>query len=133
MKKVLMAAIAVFMMSGVAVAADNMVVVDNNVTTVQSGNVGDKFIALIKSYTNKINAVKSIDELVVLSEKCYEDMMAFEEKYADEIESFQYTMSEAQMAAYEKKFEAAISELDAAVEKKTEQLLNSYDVSDYDF
>ena len=64
MKKLLMVAIAVFVMSGTAVATVNVIVVNNNVTTVQSGNAIDKFIALIKSYTKKVNATKTIDELI---------------------------------------------------------------------
>ena len=59
MKKFLMAAIAVFMMAGTTIAAENVVVVNNEVTTTVSENAADKLIALIKSYTNKINAAKN--------------------------------------------------------------------------
>ena len=128
MKKFLMAAVAVFMMSGTAVATENVVVVDNNVTTVQSGNVIDKMIALLKGFTKEINAVKTVDELMKVAEKYYEEMMTFEEKYADEIARLEKTLTEAQMEEYEAKLEAALAEFEAAVEKKTEQLMENYDL-----
>ena len=62
MKKFLMAALAVFMMSGAAVAAEKAVVVENNVaTTVSEKNVADQLIDLVKGYTKKINACKQSD------------------------------------------------------------------------
>ena len=129
-----MAAIAVFMMSGVAVAADKVVVVNNNVTTVQSDNAIDKLIAMINGYTKKINAVKSLDELMVVCEKCYEEMMGFEEKYAYEIMLLEETLTEAQMAKYEAKLEQTLAAFEVAVEKKTEQLMEQYDFGgDYEF
>lgn len=133
MKKFLMAAIAVFMLSGTAVATENVVVVNNNVTTVQSGNAIDKLISMVNGYTKKVNAVKTIDELMKVAEKCFEEMMSFEEKYADEIMELEETLTEAQMARYETKLEQAMEAFEAAVEKKTEQLMESYDVDDYDF
>ena len=128
-----MAAIAVFMMSGTAVATENVVVVNNNVTTVQSGNAIDKLISMVNGYTKKVNAVKTIDELMKVAEKCFEEMMSFEEKYADEIARLEDTLTEAQIARYETKLEQAMEAFEAAVEKKTEQLMESYDVDDYDF
>ena len=133
MKKFLMAAIAVFMLSGTAVATENVVVVNNNVTTVQSGNAIDKLISMVNGYTKKVNAVKTIDELMKVAEKCFEEMMSFEEKYADEIARLEDTLTEAQIARYETKLEQAMEAFEAAVEKKTEQLMESYDVDDYDF
>ncbi|MBQ5889186.1 MAG: hypothetical protein IIW77_07950 [Bacteroidaceae bacterium] len=130
MRKFLMAAIAVFMMSGSAMAAENVVVVNNKVTTVQSGNAIDKLIALINGYTKKVNATKSVDELMALGEKCFEEMMEFEEKYADEIIALEETLTEAQMERYEAKVEQAMEAFEAAVEKKTEELMGDYD---YDF
>ena len=128
-----MAAIAVFMLSGTAVATENVVVVNNNVTTVQSGNAIDKLISMVNGYTKKVNAVKTIDELMKVAEKCFEEMMSFEEKYADEIARLEDTLTEAQIARYETKLEQAMEAFEAAVEKKTEQLMESYDVDDYDF
>lgn len=133
MRKFLMAAIAVFMLSGTAVATENVVVVNNNVTTVQSGNAIDKLISMVNGYTKKVNAVKTIDELMKVAEKCFEEMMSFEEKYADEIARLEDTLTEAQIARYETKLEQAMEAFEAAVEKKTEQLMESYDVDDYDF
>jgi TolA-binding protein len=130
MKKFLMTAIAVFMMSGTAVATENVVVVNNNATTVQAGNVIDKLITLINGYTKKVNAVKSVEELLKWCEECCDEMMGFEEKHADEIIKLEKTLTEEQMARYETKLEQAMEAFEAAVEKKTEQLMESYDVDD---
>ena len=70
MKKFLMAAIAVFMMAGTAFATESVVMVNNNVVTVQSGNVIDKMIALVKGFTKEINAVQTLGELMKVAEKC---------------------------------------------------------------
>jgi TolA-binding protein len=128
MKKFLMAAIAVFMMAGTAVAAESVVMVNNNVVTVQSGNAIDKMIALVKGFTKEINEVKTLDELMKVAEKCHEEMMTFEEKYADEVARLEKTLTEAQMEEYEAKLEQTLEELEAAVEKKAEQLMESYDL-----
>ena len=126
-----MTAIAVFMMSGTAVATENVVVVNNNATTVQTGNVIDKLITLINGYTKKINAVKSVEELQKWGEECYDEMMGFEEKHTDEIIKLEKTLTEEQMARYETKLEQAMEAFEAAVEKKAEQLMESYDVDDF--
>ena len=126
-----MAAIAVFMMAGTAVAAEKVVVVNNDVTTVQSGNVIDKMIALVKGFTKEINAVKTLDELMKVAEKCYEEMTTFEEKYADEVARLEKTLTEAQMEEYEAKLEQTLEALEAAVEKKTKEIMEDYDL-DYD-
>ena len=57
MKKLLVVAIAVFMMAGTSAAAEfnTGVVADNAAATVQQQNVVEKMIALIKNYTKKIN------------------------------------------------------------------------------
>ena len=128
-----MAVIAVFMMAGTALATENHVEVKSDVAMTQQENVADKLIALIKGYTKKINAAKTIDELIQVSEQCYNEMMDFQKKYEKEIMALDGTLTEAQLAAYEKKLEAAMAEFEAAVEKKTEQLMESYDVDDYDF
>ena len=125
-----MAAIAVFMMSGSAMAAENVVVVENNVTTTVSENAVDKLIALIKGYTKKINAVKTLDELMQVSEQCYNDMMEFQEKHMEEIMALEGVLTEEQFAAYDEKFEAAMAEFETAIEKKTEQLMERYDFGD---
>ena len=131
MKKFLMTAIAVFIMSGTAVATENVIVVNNNATTVQAGNVIDKLITLLNGYTKKVNAVKSVEELLKLCEECYDEMMGFEEKHADEIIKLEKTLTEEQVARYETKLEQTMEAFEAAVEKKTEQLMESYGIDDF--
>ena len=125
-----MTAIAVFMMSGTAVATENVVVVNNNATTVQTGNVIDKLITLINGYTKKINAVKSVEELQKWAEECYDEMMGFEEKHADEIIKLEKTLTEEQMARYETKLEQAMEAFEAAAEKKAEELIGEFEFED---
>ena len=48
-----MAAIAVFMMAGTAFATESVVMVNNNVVTVQSDNIFDKMIAMVRGYIKK--------------------------------------------------------------------------------
>ena len=115
MKKFLMAAIAVFIMSGSAMAAENAVVVENNVTTIASENVVDKLINLVKGYTKKINAVKTLDELMQVSEQCYNEMMEFQENNMNAFMALEGTLTEEQMAAYEEQLEATLAEFEAAV------------------
>ena len=129
MKKFLMAAIAVFMMAGTAVATESHVEVKSDVAMTQQENVADKLIALIKDYTKKINAAKTIDELMQVSEQCYNEMMDFLKKYEKEIMALEGTLTEAQQAAYEKKLEAAMAEFEAAAERKAKEFVGD----DYDF
>ena len=126
-----MAAIAVFMMSGTTFATESVVVENNNVVTVQSGNAIDKMIALVKGFTKEINEVKTLDELMKVAEKCYEEMTTFEEKYADEVVRLEKTLTEAQMEEYEAKLDQVLKAFETAVEKKTKELLEYYDL-DYD-
>ena len=133
MKKFWMAAIAVFMMAGTTIAAENVVVVNNEVTTTVSENAADKLIALIKSYTNKINAAKTVDELMQVSEQCYTEMMEFQEKNMEEIAALEGTLTEEQQAAYEEKLEAALAEFEAAAEKKAEELMGEFQFEDAEF
>ena len=49
MKKFLMAALAVFMMAGTAVATERIAVVENGVVTMASDNIADKMIALVRA------------------------------------------------------------------------------------
>ena len=122
-----MAAIAVFMMSGTAVATENVVVVNNNATTVQAGNVIDKLITLINGYTKKVNAVKTLDELEAMAVKFEEEMTAFEEKYADEGMALEGTLTEEQKEKYEAKLEQVLEAFEAAVERKIEELIGELD------
>ena len=129
MKRFLMATIAVFMMVGSAMAAEN--VIEVNVVMTQKENALDKLIALVNGFTKKVNAVKTIGDLMAVAEKFYTEMMTFEEKYADEIARLEETLTEAQIARYETRLEQALEAFEAAVEKKTEQLMESYDVDDF--
>ena len=131
MKKFLMAAIAVFMMSGTAFATESVVVENNNVVTVQSGNVIDKMIAFVNGLTRKVNEIKTADELLAFAEQVEEEMTAFEEKYFDEIEALGDVLTKEQQDAYMVKLEQVLKAFETAVEKKTKELLEYYDL-DYD-
>jgi hypothetical protein len=122
MKKIILAAIAVFMMSGTAFATESVVVENNNVVTVQSGNVIDKMIAFINGLTRKVNEIKTADELLAFAEQVEEEMTAFEEKYFDEIEALGDVLTKEQQDAYMVKLEQALKALETAVEKKAKEL-----------
>ena len=124
-----MAAIALFMMAGTAVATENHVEVKSDVAMTQQENVADKLIALIKGYTKKVNAVKSVEELLKCCEECYDEMMDFQKKYEKEIMALEGSLTEAQQAAYEKKLDAAMAEFEAAAERKAKEFVGD----DYDF
>ena len=121
MKRFLMAAIAVLMLAAPALAAEKAVEV--NVLMTQKENVIDKLIALINNYTKKVNAVKTADELLLITEQCYADVMEFNEKYENELITLEKTLTEEQMAAYETKLEKALANFEAAVEKQVARLL----------
>lgn len=121
MKKFLMAAIAVFMMAGTSVASDNVAVVENNVTTTVSENAFDKVVAMVKGYIQKVNATKTMEELMSVVEAFGEEMMSLEEKYGDEIAALQETLSPEQMEKYEAEMEKVGTEMEAAITKKVEQ------------
>ena len=124
MKRFLMAAIAVLMLAAPALAAEKAVEV--NVLMTQKENVIDKLIALINNYTQKVNAVKTADELLLITEQCYADVMEFNEKYENELITLEKTLTEEQMAAYETKLEKALANFEAAVEKQVARLLPEY-------
>ena len=126
-----MAAIAVFMMSATAFATESVVVENNNVVTVQSGNVIDKMIAFINGLTRKVNEIKTADELLAFAEQVEEEMTAFKEKYFDEIEALGDVLTKEQQDAYMVKIEQVLKALETAVKKKAKELLEYYDL-DYD-
>ena len=126
-----MAAITVCMMSGTAFATESVVVENNNVVTVQSGNVIDKMIAFVNGLTRKVNEIKTADELLAFAEQVEEEMTAFEEKYFDEIEALEDVLTKEQQDAYMVKLEQVLKAFETAVEKKTKELLEYYDL-DYD-
>ena len=123
-----MAAIAVFMMAGTAFATESVVMVNNNVVTVQSGNAIDKMIAFVNGLTRKVNEIKTADELLAFAEQVEEEMTAFEEKYLDEIEALEDVLTKEQQDAYLVKLEQVLKAFETAVEKKTKELLEYYDL-----
>ena len=123
MKKFLMAAIAVFMMAGSAVAADNIVVVENNVTTVATENIVDKLIALVKEYTKKVNAADTMEALDTAYKGFEQAMAEFAEKNAKEIADFDASLTEEQGKKYEAALEKAVGLFKKAVEKKAMKFL----------
>lgn len=123
MKKILLAAVAVLMMTGTSVAAEvkgNDPV--NTVTvSVQKQNILDKAIALIEAYTKKIDAAKSRDELQTIVVEMGVAMSAFEKNNGKEADAFEATLTEQQRANYEKKAEAAAKKLEETMKKKMKQ------------
>ena len=123
MKKFLMAAIAVFMMTGSAIAAENVVVVENNVTTTASDNIADKLIALMKSYTSQANAATSMEALEKIYAEFEAAMTEFGEKNANEIAEFDANISEDAKKKYEVALQKAMEQLTKAFEKKALQFM----------
>ena len=123
-----MAAIAVFMMAGTAFATESVVMVNNNVVTVQSGNAIDKMIAFVNGLTRKVNEIKTADELLAFAGQVEEEMTAFEKKYFDEIEALGDVLTKEQQDAYMVKIEQVLKAFETAVEKKTKELLGDYDL-----
>ena len=123
MKKFLMVAIAAFMMAGTSVAAElnANVVVDNAVVSNQQQNVADKMIALLKNYTKKINATKSVEELQAVAVEFAEVAQKFEEINAKEAAKFEETATEAQKAKYEKELNAALKAMEQATMNKVKE------------
>lgn len=126
-----MTAIAVLVLSGTAVATESVMAVSNNVTIVQSGNVIDKMIAFVNGLTRKVNEIKTADELLAFAEQVEKEMTAFEEKYFDEIEALGDVLTKEQQDAYMVKLEQVLKAFETAVEKKTKELQEYYDL-DYD-
>ena len=122
MKKFLMAAIAVFMMSGTAVVAQDVVEVDNNATMVQEGDVVDRMVALLKNYAKKADAAETLEELEVVAEQFTNAVDEFSEKYEEEIMALAAVLTEQQQIVYTEKLETAMAELEATFEKKVDEL-----------
>ena len=115
MKKFLMIAITLFTMAGCAVVDKNMVATEYSKTT-DSGNIAEKLISLINGYTDKINAVESVYDLFLISEKCYKEKMSFEKNYAEEIATFKSSLTE------EDAIKNAMDKFEEAVNKKAKTL-----------
>lgn len=117
-----MAAVAVFMMSGSAVVAKDVVEIKNNATLVQDGDVIDKMVALLKYYTEKINAAETLDELAAVSEEFSNAVDEFSENHEEEIMKLATVLTEQQRIVNTVKLETAMAELEAATEKKIDEL-----------
>ncbi len=117
-----MAAIAVFMMSGTAVVAQDVVEVDNNATMVQEGDVVDWMVALLKNYAKKADAAETLEELEVVAEQFTNAVDEFSEKYEEEIMALAAVLTEQQQIVYTEKLETAMAELEATFEKKVDEL-----------
>ena len=122
MKKILLTSLAVLMMSGTVVATENVTIIENNITTSASENVMDKFLTLIKDFTNRVNVAKTLDELMNIAELLYREMDDFMEKYEDEIAVFEKNLTEDELEMYKEKVESATKALETAVERKYEEL-----------
>ena len=111
------------MMTGTSVAAEvkGNDSVNTVIVSVQKQNILDKTIALIEAYTKKIDAAKSLDELLAVLEEMGEAMSAFEKNNGKEADAFEATLTEQQRANYEKKAEAAAKKLEETTKKKMKQ------------
>ena len=118
-----MAAIAVFMMAGTAVAMENVAVVERNVTVEATDNVADKLLALIKGYVKKIDATASKESFEKVYENFQTEMTEFAEKNAAEISTFDESLTEAQKKKYEEELGKVLKQFEKAVEKKAMQFL----------
>lgn len=123
MKKFFMAAIAVFMMSGAAVASENVVAEKSVVTAVANDNVADKLLALMKNYTTKANAATSMEALEKIYAEFEAAMTEFGEKNADEIAEFDANISEDAKKKYKVALQKAMEQLTKAFEKKALQFM----------
>ena len=110
-----MIAISLFTMASCAVVDKNMVATENSKTT-GSGNVTEILISLINGYTDKINAVESVYDLFLISEKCYKEKMSFEKNYAEDIATFKSSLAE------EEAIKNAMDKFEEAVNKKAKAL-----------
>ena len=120
MKKILMATIAIITMTGCSVMNMNMAATDNQAEG--SGNIAEELVALINDYTQKINAVESVYDLFFISEKCYKDKMSFEKNNAEEITTLKNTLTKEGQTALDEAVKSAMSEFEAAVNRKAKVL-----------
>ena len=122
MRKFLMAAVAVFMMSG-SVVANNAVVEKNVVAVAADENVADKLIALMKSYTTKANAATSMEALEKIYTEFEAAMANFAEKNTDEIAEFEANITDEAKKKYEVALQKAMEQLTKVFEKKALQFM----------
>ena len=123
MKKFLMAAIAVFMMAGTAVASESIVAVENSVNTVADENVADKMIALIKDYTKKIEAAETMETLDAVYKEFEQAMATFSKDNAAEIAKFDAELTGKIKEKYEAELSKVMKQFESALEKKAMKFL----------
>ena len=123
MKKFLMAAIAVFMMAGTAVASESIVAVENSVNTVADENVADKMIALIKDYTKKIEAAETMETLDAVYKEFEQAMATFSKDNAAEIAKFDAELTGKMKEKYEAELSKVMKQFESALEKKAMKFL----------
>lgn len=116
MKKLLLVAVAVFMMAGNSFAADTEKVstVQVSAISVDEENAMDKFIAIINGYTKKIKAAKSKNELKSIAVEFATVMTLYEKNNKAEIEALESRLTEAQVKEYEKAVTKALADFQAA-------------------
>ena len=120
MKKILMAITAIITMTGCSVMNMNMAATDKQAEG--SGNIAEELVALINDYTQKINAVESVYDLFFISEKCYKEKMSFEKNNAEEITTLRNTLTKEGQTALDEAVKSAMSEFEAAVNRKAKML-----------
>ncbi len=120
MKKLLLVAVAVFMMAGNSFAADTEKVstVQVSAISVDEENAMDKFIAIINGYTKKIKAIKSKKELKSIAVEFATVMTVYEKNNKAEIEALESRLTEAQVKEYEKAVTKALADFQAALAAK---------------
>lgn len=120
MRKLLLVAVAVFMMAGNSFAADTEKVstVQVSAISVDEENAMDKFIAIINGYTKKIKAIKSKKELKSIAVEFATVMTVYEKNNKAEIEALESRLTEAQVKEYEKAVTKAMADFQAALAAK---------------
>lgn len=126
MKRFFAIAFMAIMMCGTAVATENLTVSDN-ISVADAPNAFDKTIALIKSYTKKLRAAKSIEELETVAANFEKEAAAMEKVLSSETERLFETLSEEELENYGKAIESALEELFIAVEEKSAEFLDEAD------
>ena len=87
-------------------------------------NIAAELVSLIDGYTEKINAVESVYDMFLISEKCYKEKMAFEKENAGKINTLLSSLTGDEQAAYNEAIKNAMIEFEAAVNRKAQELAN---------
>ena len=122
MKKMILAAIAVFMMVGTAVATEMKEPVYYIVTVNEQHDIFNQMMAIIEKYTNKIESATSLKELTTYAAGLEKEVRDFEKKNAAAIKAFEASLSAEEKARYEKKTEKAMKKLEQVVKQKMKEL-----------